>query len=468
MAGNRLQAGLRIATALALAIVGLSILAPSHADARPKRGAYIIVDMKSGVVLSSRRSRAPMRPASLTKMMTLYLTFEALRDGRLRWNQVLTASRTVAAAPRVHLGLRRGDKITVGAAVLATAIRSANDAAVLLAEALGGSEARFAKMMTVKARMLGMRSTRFRTASGLDARGHISTARDMAVLARRLYLDFPKRYRIFRRTSMTYRGRRYGATNSTLGRGGVDGMKTGFTYRAGYNLAASAKRGDRRVLVVLLGGRTRTKRDRAVLRLMDKGFRLLAKLNRRRSVMARHRLEHRRTVAPIMAPKPVANPKRAIMAATRASDLASAVALGAYETASVPAPAVERDAAVDAAAIGESVAAKLARAEMGKPRITPSAASSHKWAVQIGAFMNPKRAAALMRKVVRRRPRAVAGAFRSIQQVRLKTDGRKLTVHRVRFTGMTQTAAASLCEKMQRTGAPCAVVPPEGWRGQGG
>jgi len=250
-------------------LVGAGLM--SKAEAAPQ--ASIVMDMRDGKVLRARSADRRLHPASLTKMMTLYLTFEAIRDGRLRLDQKVRVSRHASRQPRSKLYLRAGQRVTVRSLIRAAAIKSANDAAMVLAEAVGGSERRFARMMTERAKRLGMRNSAFRNPHGLTRRGHYSTARDMAILARHLFFDFPEYYNIFKRRTERAAGKRIWTTNRLLATyPGADGIKTGYTRAAGYNLAASAHRGNKRILAVVFGARSSGQRARKVARLLDIGF----------------------------------------------------------------------------------------------------------------------------------------------------------------------------------------------------
>jgi D-alanyl-D-alanine carboxypeptidase len=240
--------------------------------------ASIVFEPESGAILQAEEDRAPRYPASLTKMMTAYLVLEAVKSGKLKLTQPLKISKAAAAQPAVDLSLRAGRTITVEEALYATILRSANDAAGVLAEAVDGSEEAFAYHMTAKARTLGMRGTLFANATGLPHRSHISSAYDMALLARALLRDYPNRYPIFAQTSASYGKRRYGTINGWLtAYRGADGIKTGFTCAAGYNLVASAKRDGRRLIAVVMGGRSPGARAGKARALMDAAFKQAAK-----------------------------------------------------------------------------------------------------------------------------------------------------------------------------------------------
>ena len=255
---------------LAAAAVGLSLSWSGPAAAGP---ATILVDDDSGAVLAASDADRLWYPASLTKMMTVYLAFESIEAGRLALDETLTVSKAAAAQPPTDLGVRAGTKLGIETAINAAILRSANDAAVALAERIGGSEAAFVTMMNAKARALGMARTVFRNASGLPDAGQVTTARDMAVLARALMRDYPQHYHFFSARDFAYRGRRLPTINSILDLyPGADGIKTGFTCGAGYNLVASVERDGRRLIGVVLGGRNRADRVEEMVQLLDAGF----------------------------------------------------------------------------------------------------------------------------------------------------------------------------------------------------
>lgn len=261
------------ARCLALATLGLGAFAPPAVMAEPQTS-LLVIDAASGQPLRAVNADRPRYPASLTKMMTLYLLFDALDHKRLRLNSQLHTSRTAAAMPPTELGLTPGRRITVRDAILAITTESANDVAVLVGESLAGSESRFANLMTRKAHALGMRRTRFANASGLPDPAHRTTARDMATLARSLLRHYPHYYHYFGQREFRYGGHTYHNHNRLLGvYPGLDGIKTGFTRASGYNLVASAKRGGRRLIGVVMGSSSAGARNQTMARILDDAFR---------------------------------------------------------------------------------------------------------------------------------------------------------------------------------------------------
>ncbi|MDX2142587.1 MAG: D-alanyl-D-alanine carboxypeptidase family protein [Rhodospirillaceae bacterium] len=252
---------------LALAFL---VLAPWAAQAKY---ASIVVDVDTDRVLHDANADTRNHPASLTKMMTLYLLFEAMEQGRFTMDSKLKVSQRAAAAAPSKLGLAAGSTIAVTDAINALITKSANDVAVVVAENIGGSEARFAKAMTTKARTMGMRRTTFKNASGLPNKAQFSSARDMAILAKRLMTDFPQHYGSFGQESFTYAGQVIRSHNHMLANyDGADGLKTGYTVASGFNIATSARRDGRRLIGVVFGGQTARARDAHMADLLDEGF----------------------------------------------------------------------------------------------------------------------------------------------------------------------------------------------------
>ncbi|MAP93747.1 MAG: penicillin-binding protein [Ponticaulis sp.] len=235
--------------------------------------ASIVVDVKTSQVLHDRYADAPRYPASITKVMTLYMVFDALDAGQLTLDEELPVSYEAAKAPPSKLGLAPGSTIKVEDAILALVTKSANDVAVVIAERLGGSESRFGALMTVKARALGMENTRFYNASGLPDTRQVTTARDLSTLAVRMMDDHSGYYDYFSTRSFRYGSATYSNHNKLLGSvPGVDGIKTGYTRASGFNLMATAERDGNRIITIVLGGQTGRSRDAHVKDLLEAAF----------------------------------------------------------------------------------------------------------------------------------------------------------------------------------------------------
>ncbi|MEZ5750732.1 MAG: serine hydrolase [Paracoccaceae bacterium] len=257
-------------TALIALVFGVLTAQVGHAQPF----AAVVMDARTGEILQSTNSNARLDPASLTKMMTLYIAFEALENGEITEDTRVRISRHAASQPPSRLGLRAGQTIAFRYLIRAAALRSANDAAVAIAEALEGSVANFATRMNRTARAIGMTRTQFRNPHGLTADGHLSTARDMSILGRQLFFDYPQYYNIFSRLSDSAGIAQVSNTNRRFLQGyrGADGIKTGFTNAAGYNLTAMAERDNVRILVTVMGARSSAHRHQQVTQLMDRGF----------------------------------------------------------------------------------------------------------------------------------------------------------------------------------------------------
>ena len=239
--------------------------------------ASIVVDVNSGAVMQSSNPDSPRHPASLTKIMTLYLLFERLEQGKVTLNTDLPVSAHAAVQAPSKLGLKPGDSIRVETAIRAIVTKSANDVAVIVAEALGGDEPGFAKMMTAKARALGMTQTVYRNASGLPDDQQITTARDQATLGRAIQDRFPNYYRYFATRTFDYRGNSIRNHNHLLGAvDGVDGIKTGYIHESGFNIVTSVRRANHHIIAVVFGGRTASARDARVLGLIESNINVAA------------------------------------------------------------------------------------------------------------------------------------------------------------------------------------------------
>jgi D-alanyl-D-alanine carboxypeptidase len=266
------------------------------------RFAEIVLEANTGYVLSEKNADKQRYPASMTKMMTLYLLFDALEDGTLSKNQRMPVSRHAAAQEPSSIGVQPGDTLRVEDAILSICTKSANDSAVVVAEALGGSEEHFGKMMTAKARQLGMNNTHFLDASGLFKPGHYSTARDMAILSRALILNHPRYYHYFSTQTFTYNGQTMANHNHLMSSyRGMDGIKTGYVYASGYNLAASAVHNGTRLIGVIMGGRTAKSRNDAMAQLLDQSFARIGNMHNISSLSGEH-IQDRPAIAPTQRP----------------------------------------------------------------------------------------------------------------------------------------------------------------------
>ncbi len=317
---NRKKLGFRGRVGLALCGAVMAIFLAAQPNPAKAGYASIIVDAVTGRILHATNADTRNYPASLTKMMTLYIVFEALEAGRWNMNTRLKVSRRAAGQPASRLGLDVGETIRVEDAILALVTKSANDVATTVAENLAGSERDFALMMTSMARKLKMTRTTFRNASGLPNRGQMSTARDMALLARALQQHHAKYYHYFSTREFDYEGHKHKNHNKLLTTyEGTDGIKTGYIRAAGFNLVASVKRGDTRLIGVVFGGRDSRQRNRIMTKLLNKGFSVMDGRRKTQPLIAEHVTKHR----PARLPQP---PKTAKVA----TEEIWAIQVGAY------------------------------------------------------------------------------------------------------------------------------------------
>jgi D-alanyl-D-alanine carboxypeptidase len=398
-------------------MVMLMLGAPAHGA----RYASIVMDADTGQVIYSRHANSQRYPASLTKMMTLYLTFDALRAGRLKLDQKLSASKRAAGMPPSKLGLKKGDKIKVRDAILALVTKSANDAAVVLAEAQAGTEIEFAKLMTSKAKTLGMTRTTFRNASGLHNRHQKSTAKDMAKLSLALLRDHADFYHYFSRKTFAYKGRTYRNHNSLLKYyKGTDGIKTGYIRASGFNLAASAERHGRRLIGVVFGGKSSRSRDAHMRTLLDRGFKRIA-----RAVVA--------TPEP-----PRRNPRR----------LAAREAPKATKTASLAPPASVAEA------LDGVIPARTTSVEEGSRGPLPKDG----WGVQVGAFSRFAPAQLAATQAARRLPEILLNTHPVIEPVAANAGNQ---LYRAQLVGLSDGTAREACRRLKEMRQSCVVVPPQ-------
>jgi D-alanyl-D-alanine carboxypeptidase len=472
---------------LTLAVAASSVALGAHAApaSSPSRLATgggdsrysaIVVEASTGEVLYARRADSPRYPASISKIMTLYLVFEEMAAGRLHPEDMVTVSPRAAAMPPTKLGLHPGDQISLDNAIRAIALRSANDMAVAVAERVGGSESRFAALMTLRAQELGMSNTHFVNASGLPDSRQVSTARDIAILSRAVMRDFPQYYSYFSQRAFSFRGETITNHNHLLDRmPEVDGLKTGFITASGYNLAASGVRYGHRVIAIELGGATGASRDNNVAGLLTTGFDILHRRDLGETIVATQSLFETPNGANTTAYASNAPAYRDDDEATSSST--SAVAFTSYgHTPSLqmvsprdgglrPAqPSAQQTALVASASpppspiappYRPSPSANVASAQQASgQRSVASTMAASTWGVQVGAFRNRWDARDQLENVSGQFERQLRGTHAIIAAY---TDG----YFRARFVGMDQTGAQLACQAMQAQRISCMVVAPE-------
>jgi len=379
------------------------------------------MDAKSGRVLFSRNANALRYPASLTKMMTLYITFQELQAGRINRKTRFRVSRLAASQAPSKLGLRPGQRVPVEKLILALVTKSANDAAVVLAEGISGSHSRFARRMTTTARGIGMRRTTFKNANGLPNRYQRTTARDMSTLALRLMKDFPKYYPYFRVRSFNYNGRTYYTHNRLLRNyRGTDGVKTGYTNASGFNLTTSVKRNGKHLIGVVLGGQTSRWRD-----------------------------QHMRTILTRAFPK----------ASTRSTRLARRTRrINSIDIQKVVSRIDQRQRQKLAFLVSQSAS----KPEISVLKKTPAKARNRDiaslWKIQVGAFALRRMAKDRLDFILNKNFKPLKNVQANI--VRAKKNGRDL--YRVRFAGLDEDGAEAVCMSLQDDKVGCySMAPPQ-------
>ena len=396
-------------TGLTVFIAGLAIVLVVLSPHRAAEAGYaaIVIDADSGQVLHAANPDTLNYPASLTKMMTLYLVFEAVEAGGTALSDELAVSANAAGQPRSKLDLKAGTTIRLYDAVLALATKSANDVATVIAEHFSGSEADFAMLMTRKARRLSMKHTTFRNPSGLHDPRQQTTARDISRLARALYSRFPQFTHFFANRSFEYNGTVYRSTNKLLSNyPGMNGIKTGYIRASGFNLAASVQRDGQHIIAVILGGKTGRKRDAKMRRILDRAFADVGRISRTMTIVARPR------------PKP---------------DIDFAIA----------ASALPKPAAVAVAKRPESIPPVLFSPEQD-------------WAIQVGAFSRRDAAEQALDTAARVVPALRLGNGRHI----IPVEDNQGTLYRARHQGLTKQEAQDACSSLWARNLPCIIARP--------
>lgn len=499
----------RVLTALFLALL-FSLPLGALARAGDPRSAYLVVDANTGAVLQSKAADEAVFPASLTKMMTLYLTFELIEQGRLSYDSKIKMTEEGAAAAPSKLDLDPGSELSVLDAIKALVTKSANDVAISLAMHIGGTEANFARLMTRKARELGMTSTTFRNASGLPDPEQTTTARDMVTLGLRLQDDFPRHYRLFATRTFTFAGKTYRNHNGLLTRyHGTDGIKTGYTRASGFNLVSSVRRDGKHLVAAVFGGDTARERNALMQGLLNRSLpKASTVVTRKPSLVARApqptrakppvrvaAAPARAPEAPPAAPAPSPQPAVAEKESTIAVAKVRAVRIGSGPSAQaqrVEAPAPRAIAAGDAEEapkqpVGASAdfafprfvaqtgalqpstlqaqAAHLERTEATpapQPAVAPAArtkasprvAARGGFEIQIGAFGDAAEAERRM-SAARQRARGMLDAYHSVA---LPVNSGSSKLYRARFRGFDHTAANETCSRLKSMQIDCFVI----------
>ena len=413
----------------AMALAAAMVIATPGAASAKQDYSGIVIDARTGKTLYEHRADSRAFPASLTKMMTLYVVFDLLERKKLSLNTPLKVSSNAASKSPSKLYLKAGSSISVENAIKALVTKSANDVATTIAENIGGTEQRFAEIMTAKARSIGMKSTTFRNASGLPDSRQVTSARDMARLGIALREHFPRYYKYFSTRSFTYAGKRHGNHNRLLGSvSGVDGIKTGYTRASGFNLVSSVQRDGRSIVAVVMGGRTSSSRDSQMRSLIAQ---YIGKASRSGSgdliAKGKSAIEPQAVVASASLPN-----KNAPVPTGAPRNISEAPAVMAYADAPTPPAPIP--------SVDETVTASVA---------------ADGWMIQVAALGSTSEAKAMLAKVKSRAAKAVGGAQPVIQV--FEKGG--TTYHRARFAGFSSKADANAaCKALKKASFNCYAV----------
>ncbi|MGB3388691.1 MAG: D-alanyl-D-alanine carboxypeptidase family protein [Pseudaminobacter sp.] len=426
--------------------VAMSIAATGSSAANSKYAA-IVVDANTGKTLFSSNADSRRYPASLTKMMTLYLTFEALSRGKITKETRVPFSAQAAAEPPTKLGVKAGGSITVETAIYGLVTKSANDAATALGELLGGSQEQFARLMTAKARSLGMNGTVFRNAHGLPNTGQFTTARDMATLGIALREHYPQYYSYFSTRSFTFGRTRMPNHNRLLGRvKGVDGIKTGYTRASGFNLASSVSDGNRRIVAVVMGGTSGASRDNHMVELIKKYLPKASTRGKSEPLIASAGSTSFNALNKLLLPKknaptPDERPNADVtVAEVEDTVFVTEAPIQAYAN-PTPRPRAE-------------VEQKIAPQQQVDPVSTASLSKSG-WVVQVASSPSRTEAQAFLETAAKQAPAVLANA--SPFTVQFEKGG--VTYHRARFGGFeTKSAAWDACAALKKKKIACYAV----------
>lgn len=399
----------------------------SRRDSYEPKNTAVVMDARTGDILYNLRGDSLRYPASVTKVMTLYLAFEALSTGKMHLNDQIVVSPLAAAQPPTRLGLRAGETISVEDAMHAMAVHSANDMAVAISEKVGGTESNFAAMMTLKAHQLGMISTTYVNANGLPDNRQLTTAHDQAILARAVLRDFPQYYSFFSQQTFSYNGRTYANTNRLLGRmPGVDGLKTGFTNAAGFNLAASAVRNGNRLIAVVMGSSSGAARNADVESLLLTGFDVMERRAHGEHVeYAQSLFDQAQTASPNMA------------------QYGRSSHVGQGDGEDDPIDVVLTRATARPVALTVSSSMDMAKATKPEAR---------SWWVQVGEFHSHR----LAMNQIEQLSHKFARVFDDVEG---SVDGHG-RAFRAKFSGFNETAAKDACSAVRSRGVPCEVRGP--------
>lgn len=465
------RGGLFILLAIWVFVVGsVGVSAAPYAD--------YVIDARTGEVLHSQNADTRLHPASLTKMMTLYVAFEAIRNGEITLDTKVKISSHAASEPPSKLGLRAGQTIALRYLLRAAAVKSANDAATAIGEAISGSEAAFARRMNQTAKSMGMTRTTFKNAHGLTENGHLSTARDMTILGRHVIYDYPQYYNLFSRKTADAGVRQVSHTNRRLLEAyrGADGIKTGYTRAAGFNLVASAERGNERVIATVFGGKSTASRNARVAELLDLGFR---KAPSRAPLQKPDRPEYAgNTAEPGTAGKTIR-----VTGTVQKSLRPKAREVAPVQIASVATTAQQDEAKLQAgiaaamAAAADTIAPETAAPGTPRPELRPvelaladtpvestlqpaeqeivtrvSTSGGQHWGINVGRYGSRYQAEKVLLRTALAEMATLEGSLRKVAQSSQGFDAN--------FVGMTRETADLACRRLKARNVTCLMIGP--------
>ncbi|MCC8931065.1 serine hydrolase [Rhizobium sp. 'Codium 1'] len=435
----------KLLIALSFCVAILSLSTTAHAGS-----AQLLLDARTGEVLASENPDELNHPASLTKMMSVYMVLDAIKAGKLSWDSPVPFSKHAASRPPTKLFVKAGDSITVREAVLAMIVKSANDAAAAVGEKIGGSEDGFAALMTRKARALGMMNTTFFNASGLPHDQQFTTARDMSTLGVALMRDFPEDYALFATKSFKFRGKTITGHNNLMYRyKGMDGIKTGYTNASGFNLVSAVEHDGRRVIGVVLGGRTAASRDKIMERLIDANIK---KASSGHQLLVSRSTGVQMDLARLGDEVPVPASRQSALAAVQG--MAGATGVSTPGTASAYAAST-----VSSAELVANPATRFAPVDPQQTASAPQITAKRHWQIQIAAATSAQAAMDLLSQARQK----VGSPLQDLDTYTEMVTRNGTTFYRARFTGFeTKEEARAACDKLVRQRYDCVLMPARG------
>jgi D-alanyl-D-alanine carboxypeptidase len=424
-----------------LAILIITVITSPVLAGNP-RHAVFVYDADNGRILHQENGGSQRYPASLTKMMTLYLLFEHMERGRTSLASPMNISALAAIQPQTNISVRKGGRITVEQAIKALVVRSANDVAVVVAEHVGGSVSNFATMATSKARALGMMNTRFKNPHGLPDNGQVTTARDMAILGAALRKHFPQYYHYFNTRRFVYQGRTYNSHNRVLTMmKGVDGLKTGFIRASGFNVVSSFKHDGFDIVAVVMGGNTAYERDNLMVRtLKNTHQKLLAERSTGRKAIYQ---VAKTPDAPTLSPVSSANSNRIAINQNNVKLQFNSQGSQSVNSVQVAYRPNKNQNIQNANYVTEK-----------KINVAAAGTASRKYAVQVGVFNEPSSAKSALVKIASKVRGSLNGA---VPYVEYAEQGRNI-LHRARLKNLTYSNASSVCQQLRRMSHDCFVI----------